>query len=904
MKDTMNVYLLTIIGLFWSAVVGYAQTNVLSHPVTLSPSELPMPFNTFIGQMEKRTGIRFFYHPDWTSYLVVERAYVDMPLRTVLDQVLEGSPITYTVFYDYGIILMKDPTDAIEREQLLNHAVAERKQVKQVTIGSPAEYRPNKLVTLRGSITDERFSSAVKKATVSVLNQDAGTTTNDQGYYELILPAGEYVVSFRHANYAEKIIDLRLFTTGRLNVELEEIAIVLEEVVVTEESLAAQSIGQLTLNVTELKRAPSFLGEVDIIRLVQTQAGVTTVGEVAAGFNVRGGGVDQNLVLYECIPVFNTSHAFGLFSAFNAEAVSGASFYKSGIPADYGGRVSSVLNVTAREGSAERWTGGGGIGLLSTTLHLEGPLKRDTTTLAASFRTTYSNWMLDLVNSSYASLENSSVNFYDGSLKLAHKFSSKSKLTFSGYLSQDKMRLTNDTLFQWNNFTSSVRWDKSVNEFLFYSVTVGAGRYSYTLYEPDPAQAFKLNYQITYPTLKIDFNHTRKRPRTFGVQATYYAFEPGTRTPTSEQSSVPPVIIAEERALEAAFYYSETFRWGERTFIDAGIRYAVYGRIGPGKEYIYQSDAPLEPRNIIDSVLYAGGELMKTYSGPEPRLSVRYMLNREASIKLGYHRLYQFIHLVSNTAAVTPVDVWQASNTFFRPQLANQLAAGYFRNLKDNTYELSGEVFYKHIENILEFKDGAKLILNDKLETALLSGTARAYGLELTGNKLRGRLQGGINYTYSRSLRQVSGTYANETINNGEWYPANFDQPHVGNVYWRYGISRRHFFTGAFTYRTGRPISLPEQVYYIDRIGISDFAERNTYRLPDYHRLDLAFVIEGNHKRKKLWEGTWLISAYNVYARENAYSVFFQQDESGILKPYQLSVIGTIIPTVTYNFKF
>ncbi len=899
----MKVFLLIIIGLIGKSSVVFAQQQILSQPITLSPAELPMPFKTFIERTERQTGIRFFYHPDWISFLKVERAYSDMPLRSVLDQLLEGSSITYAVFHNYGIILFKDQTFALEREQQLSRALIERKKVKQVTIGSPDDYRPYQQVTVRGRVNDERFSGVVRNATVSVMNREAGTTTNDQGYYELTLPTGEYLLQCQHASYAETIIDLRLYASGILNIEMEEMAIVLEEVVVTEESLASQNIGQLSLNVKDLKRAPTFLGEVDVIKFIQTQAGVTSVGEVAAGFNVRGGGVDQNLVLYDGVPVFNTAHAFGLFTAFNAETISGASFYKSGIPADFGGRVSSVLNVTAREGSAERWNGGGGIGLISTVMHVQGPLKRDTTSLAASFRTTYSNWMLDLVNSSYGSIENSSVNFYDGSLKLAHKFSARSKITFSGYLSQDKMRLTNDTLFQWNNFASSVRWDKTVNADLFYRVTVGVGQYAYTLNEPDPSQAFKLNYRITYPVLNIDFNHNRKRPQAFGLQITYYMLEPGNRMPTSEQSVIAPVTIDKEYALEAGLYYNETFKLGERTFIDAGLRYAIYARMGPGTEYIYRPDAPLEPRNIIDSVQFAPGELMKAYTGPEPRLSVRYMLNRDASVKLGYHRMFQFIHLISNTAAVTPVDVWQASNQFLRPQLANQLAAGYFRNLKNNTYELSAEVFYKHVDNILEFKDGAKLILNDKIETALLSGTGMAYGIELTANKLRGRLQGGVNYTYSRSLRQVAGTFENESINAGAWYPANFDQPHVANLFWRYGISRRHFFTGTFTYRTGRPISLPEQVYYIDRIAVADFPERNTYRLPDYHRLDLTFIIEGNHKRKKLLDGTWLISVYNVYARRNAYSVFFQQNEFGILQPYQLSVIGAIIPTVTYNFK-
>jgi hypothetical protein len=898
----MRPYAIAILFLIAGSVC--AQTSILSNPVTLSATEVPLAFSAFVERIEKQMGVRFFFHPDWISYLTVDRAYTNMPLREVLNQVLDGSGITYTQFHDYGIILIKDPTAAIERDQLLSRAIAERKRIQQVRIGNPADFRPDRPVTLTGVVTDEKSTSPVRNATILVVNGNEGVTTNDRGYYELTLPSGEYVLSYRHANFAEKIIDLQLFTGGRLDVELEEVAIMLEEVVVADQAIAEKNIGEQTLRIREMKRLPTFLGEVDLIKQVQTQAGVTTVGEVASGFNVRGGGVDQNLVLYDGVPVFNTAHAFGFFSAFNADALSQVSFYKSAIPAEFGGRASSVLNVSSKEGQTDRWSGGGGIGLISTNLHLNGPIKKDASSVMASFRTTYSDWMLDLVNSDYLSLQNSSVSFYDGSLKLTHKFSDRSRITLSAYASSDRMRLTNDTLFQWNNLATSIRWDKTGGENLYYSVTLGLGSYSYQVEEPDPFQAFNLSYRIVYPTLKVDFNHTRNRPKAFGLQAILYNFNPGTLEPASAESTIEHKDIDDEHAMEVALYYNESFRWGERIFLDAGLRYALYARLGPGKVYGYTPDQPLEPQHIIDSVFYESGEIMQAYSGPEPRLSLRYALNKNSSIKVGYNRVHQFIHLVSNTAAITPVDIWQSSNQFFRPQLADQVAAGYFRNLKENTYEVFGEVFYKHINNILEFKDGAQLILNDKLETDLLSGVSKAYGVELSANKLRGRLQGGINYTWSRSLRQVDGTFDSEQINRGTWYPSNFDQPHIVNVVWRYGISRRHFFSGTFNYHAGRPISLPAQIYTIDGTVVSNFPDRNTYRLPDYHRLDIALIIEGNHKRKKLWDGTWIASIYNVYSRKNAYSVFFEPDSNGILRPYQLSVIGAIIPTITYSFKF
>jgi hypothetical protein len=889
-----------VVGFTFSA---YGQQQ-LSQPVTLAPSEVPVSFVRFIKKVEQETGVRFFYETSWIEYLIINRAYAQLPLSKVLDQVLQGSDITYAPLSDYGIILIKDPTKEIERQRLLTKAVAEQKKIEQLLIGNPADYHPDKKLTLRGVVTDEKSSMPVKNATVTLLDTDKGTTTNDQGSYEFTLSPGSHLISFRHANYSEKIVDLQIFANGQLNMIMEEVPILLEEVVVTDQAIVSQSIGQATLRVSEMKRAPVFLGEVDVVKQVQTQAGVTTVGELAAGFNVRGGGTDQNLVLYDGLPIFNTSHALGFFSAFNADALSQVSFYKGGIPAEFGGRASSVLNVTSKEGDYTRWTGSGGIGFISTFLTLGGPIKKDTTSVIASVRATYSDWMLDMINSDYASLQNSSVKFYDGSFKLAHKFSTKSKIIFSGYASSDQLQLTNDTLFQWNNFAASVRLDKTVNDKLFYSITLGAGQYNYTLREPDTREAFNLTYGVFYPTLKADFNYNANNPIAFGLQATYYNFKPGTLKPTTDESVTTAVSIADENAVEAGLYFSESFKLGNRTNIEAGIRYALYARLGPGTVYHYQAGKSLEPQNITDSTVYSTGSVMKFYHGPEPRLAVRYSLNQVSSVKLGYNRLYQFIHLISNTAAITPVDVWQSSNNFFRPQLADQVSAGYFRNLKENTFEVYGELFYKHVANILDFKDGASLILNDKLETALLPGTAKSYGVELSATKNKGRLQAAVNYTFSRSFRQVNGAYDIEKINNGKFFPANFDQPHVVNLTWRYGISRRHFFSGNFTYHTGRPISLPAHIYYVDGIGISDFPERNTYRLPDYHRLDIAFIIEGNHKRKKLWDGTWVISAYNLYARKNAYSVFFQEDQWGILKPYQLSVVGSIIPTINYTFKF
>jgi hypothetical protein len=477
-------------------------------------------------------------------------------------------------------------------------------------------------------------------------------------------------------------------------------------------------------------------------------------------------------------------------------------------------------------------------------------------------------------------------------------------LILSGYTSHDEFSLATDTIFSWNNFAGSLRVDHTYNSKLFSTVALGAGAYSYQLTENDPANAFDLNYSISYPSLKIDFNYNGSHEFSFGLHNTYYNFNPGKLTPTTRESDARSISMGKEKSLETGLYVSDAFYWKENIFIELGMRYSIFNRFGPGTVYSYAQGAPIERRNIVDSVFYDSGEIIKTYHGIEPRASLRYTFNANSSVKLGYNRIFQYLHLITNTAAITPVDIWQSSNPYFKPQIADQISLGYYRNLHESMFETFVEVYYKHIENILDFKDGANLILNDKLETALLTGKGTSFGAEFSASKIKGRLQGAANYTFSRSQRQVNGISDREKINDGEVYSSNYDQPHVLNINWRYGISRRHFFSGNFTYHTGRPMSLPQSTYQIEGIPVSDFSTRNQYRLPDYHRLDIAFIIEGNHKRKKLWDGTWVISFYNVYGRKNAYSVFFKEDTRGFLKPYKLSVVGSVIPSLSYTFKF
>jgi hypothetical protein len=709
-------------------------------------------------------------------------------------------------------------------------------------------------------------------------------------------------------NYEERIIDLSIYRDGQLNMMLDESPRMLEEIVVMDKAakeVTTSKIGQTQFSMKEIKRQPAFLGEVDLIKQIQAQPGVTTAGEAASGFNVRGGGVDQNLILYDGMPVFNSSHVFGFFSTFNAEAIRDVTFYRGGIPAEFGGRVSSVLDITSREGNFEKWSGSGGVGMISSNLLLNGPIKKDKTSLSVSLRSTYSDWLINTVKSNYVNLQNSSVSFYDGSAKLTHKFNDRTKLTFSGYTSHDQFRLQGDSTYKWNNFLGSMRLDHAFSSKFTSTFTLGSGAYNYKVNDKNERTGFDLSYQITYPSLKADFQYqTGIHKIAFGFQSTYYSFNPGTLDPNSSNSNIVPIQMDKQNSLESAVYVGDGITFNEKIFLEGGVRFSVFNALGPANVNTYAPNAPLTPSSQIGVEKYGAGEVIKTYTGLEPRASFRYTLNPNSSIKVGYNRIYQYLHLVSNTTAITPVDIWQPSNSFFKPQVADQISIGYFRNFKEKMYEAFVEVYQKKINNILDFKDGANLILNDHLETDLLQGVGEAYGVETSIAKNLGRLTGSINYTYSRSLRTINGQFDSEKINKGNQYPSNFDQPHIVNLVWKYNISRRYYFTGNFTYHTGRPVTVPLAGFLVDNITVASFSERNQFRIPDYHRLDIAFILEGNHKRKKFWDGTWALSFYNVYARKNPYTVFFKDNGDGYLSPYQLSIVGTVLPSLSYSFKF
>ncbi|MBX2899750.1 MAG: TonB-dependent receptor [Cyclobacteriaceae bacterium] len=904
-KSKFLFILFFLIALVGSTTKTYSQ-DILAEKINRDQAGATL-INVLVD-ISKKHPARIYFMSEWLNEMVVDETMIDKSLEQVLEDFFYNKELDYVKLNVNTIIIFKNPERAKIKRAVLSEATRTKRTIHNVVVGS---VKPNQLKSgvfkIFGQVVDAKSQTILAGATIWVPELSKGVNSGIDGKFELELPAGQSLISINYASYEEKIFSLDVNGSGELKIELEETPRMLNEVVIVDKStkdILTTSIGKLSLSMREIKRAPTFLGEADIIRQIQILPGVTTVGEAASGFNVRGGSVDQNLILYEGMPVFNSSHLFGFFSAFNAEAVRDATFYKGGVPAEFGGRVSSVLDIQAREGGLDKWQMSGGIGLVSTNGMVSGPIKKDRTSVITSFRTTYSNWLLNTVKSNYLSVNQSKVNFYDGTVKVSHLIGPKTKLALSGYLSADKFRLRSDSTYSWNTGLMSLKISHAFNQALSSSIMLGYGNYNYIVSSLNTFDGFNLFYKINYPVVKATFNLKKgNHELNFGADGTYYAFQPGKLVPSSPQSSKIFKEIENQRSLEAAFFAGDQFSLSDRIHMETGIRFSTFMTFGEDSIYQYKAGEPREPGSILGVRYVAPGSIASSFHNLEPRLGIRFNVDEWTTLKLGYNRMSQYLHLVTNTTAITPIDIWQPSGPYFKPQVGNQVSIGFFKTSKNRTYEIATEAYWKVIQNIVEFKDGAKLILNDLIETDLLQGRGRMYGIETQLTKQKGTLTGSMSYSYSRSFRTVSNSQNLGAINDGIEYPSNFDQPHVVNVNWKYSFSKRHFFTGSFTYRTGRPITIPTYAFTVDNFTVTSFSARNQYKIPDYHRLDVAFVIEGNHKRKKLWDGTWTLSVYNLYGRKNPYSVFFNEVKSGILRPYQLAIIGVPLPSLSYTFK-
>lgn len=886
-------------------------------------------FSDFIASVETQTSYHFYFEASRFDSLDVTLNVQNQPLPVVLDSVFAGTVFRYAIDDNNRVFLTADKEIRTElpidffgaqsgRESVVDATMYDfmysSEQKKSLTaeerlyeIGPRSSRIRTARATLTGYVRNNITGEPVAGAAVYNETSKTGAVTDPFGYYSMTVPTGRSKLKITFVGMHEAKRNIMVYADGKLDVELKEYVTSLREVVVEADgasNISRTQMGLEKLDIKTMKQVPVAFGETDVLKVILTLPGVQSVGESSTGLNVRGGATDQNLTLFDDATIFNTAHLFGFFSAFNPDVVKEVELYKSGIPAEYGGRLSSILKVTSREGNKKKFGGSGGIGLITGRLTLEGPIKQGKSSFLIGGRSTYSDWLLKKIPND--NLKHSAGSFYDLNLHLNHEIDQKNAVDFTAYYSSDRFRLDNDTTYHYNNITGSLMWRHTFHEKLYSDFGLSYSYYGYDVAsDKNPVNAMELKYNIGQIKARGDLSYLLNDRNTvnFGASVIRYNLLPGSLKPTGSESLLVADEIQKEQALESALYVGDKFDVNPNLSLYAGLRYSFYNYLGAHDVYQYTAGLPREENTIIDTVHYGSGKFIRTYQGPEYRLSMRYKLSDNASVKLSYQRMRQYIHMLSNTTAISPTDIWKLSDPHIRPQLGDQISLGYYRNFKGNLIETSVEAYYKTMKDFLDYKGGAVLTMNHHIETDVLSTKGRAYGVEVMLKKVAGKLNGWVSYTYSRSLLQTKATETSESVNNGKEYPSNFDKPHNVTVISNYRFSRRFSVSLNFTYNTGRPITVPIAKYNLDGSMRLLYSDRNQYRIPDYYRADFAMNFEGNHKIKKLAHSSWSVSVYNLTGRRNAYSVFFRS-EDGVVKGYKMSIFGSPIPTITYNFKF
>jgi hypothetical protein len=760
--------------------------------------------------------------------------------------------------------------------------------------------------SLSGYLKDAKNGETLIGASLYIKEISNGTTSNEYGFYSITLPEGTYTLTFSYIGYKNTTKTITLSQNTKLDIELATDDVTLQEIVVTEvkedANIQAVEMSVNKIEMSTIKKMPALLGEVDVIRSIQLLPGVSTVGEGATGFNVRGGNVDQNLVLLDEAPVFNSSHLFGFFSVFNPDAVKDIKLVKGGIPAQYGGRLSSLLDVRLKEGNSKKFTGQGGIGLIFSRLTLETPIVKDKGSILIAARRSYIDVLAKPFLSS--SLSGSQFYFYDLTMKANYTISPKDKIFVSGFFGRDVFGA--GFRFNWGNATATVRWNHIFGNRLFLNTTAFYSNYDYLLGTAGTSErgdGFQWNSSIINYSFKPEFTYylSPKNTLTFGGQGTFYTFKPGTATVTVDNRSN-QVGLDNKFGLEMALYVANEQKVTDKLSLQYGLRYSFFNYLGDGFAYTF-GDAPAGVRRPLTAkTFYQNFESIENYGNFEPRFAANYVFNEQNSVKISYNRMAQYLHLISNTTAATPLDVWTPSTNNIKPQLADQIAVGYFRNFKDNMFEASIELYYKDLQNQIDYIDGADLFLNENIEGDLLSGKGRAYGAEFYVKKNKGKLTGWVSYTLSRTERQVTG------INRGDWFPTRFDKPHNLNVVAIYELSKSVSLSANFTLSSGTPATFPTDKIFIRDVGyVPNNADetRNSFRIPTYHRLDVSLTWD-RAKPNRRWQGSWVFGVYNLYNRRNPFSIYFRQNPDNLsqTQAIQFSVLGSFLPSVTYNFKF
>jgi hypothetical protein len=750
--------------------------------------------------------------------------------------------------------------------------------------------------TVDGIVRDTATGETLIGASVTFLERPgAGVTTNAYGFFSLSAPGGEYTLVVTYSGYLADTLPVRLVRDLSRPVSLRAGAGRLQEVVVNagrrNDNVVKPITGVQKLSTNEIRDVPVLFGEKDIMKTIQLLPGIMAAGDGNTGFYVRGGAADQNLILLDEATVYNPSHLLGFFSVFNSDAIKDVTIYKGGMPAEYGGRLSSVLDIKMNDGNNQRFGVSGGIGLIASHLNLEGPLKRRKGSIAVSARRTYADLFLKLSHDS--TTRQSSLYFYDLNVKANYAFDDRNTVYLSGYFGKDVLGLHDLFGINWGNATGTLRWNHIFNNRLFSNTSLIFSHYDYNIginsNNDDITIASTINDAHGKEDLQFYVNSGNRV--NFGIDVIHHTLSPGVIN-TNESSSFNSLDLSKKYSLESAAYVSHEWSPNDQWKINYGLRGTIFSVLGPGNFYTYDSAG-----NTIDTAAYRSGQIVKTYANLEPRFSASYRLSDPSSVKFSYTRNVQNLHLISNSTSSSPTDLWIPSSNNVKPEIADQVSFGYYHNFHNNGYEFSAEVYYKNLRNQIDYKNGAILVANENVESQLLFGKGRAYGLELYLKKKVGRMTGWVSYTLSRVEDKFTG------INNGAYFPANQDHTHDLSLVGIFKASKKWTFSSTFVYVTGNPITWPSGKYEISGQAVFLYTQRNGYRMPDYNRLDIGATLQA--KKTKKYESSWTFSVYNLYGRENPYTITFRTDPNDASKTQAVQTsLFRMVPSVTYNFKF
>ncbi|SNY99651.1 TonB-dependent Receptor Plug Domain [Flagellimonas pacifica] len=902
--------------------------------VKISISYTGSNIQSILHSIEESSNYRFYYLEEWLedNSETISVDFKDASLDEILNKTFENTPLNFYILNEKVILSQNNiiydelpqgyftgpVNDTIIKSEVVSESIytpvfynednsRESDEIKTVRIGKEKPGNVRKTFKLRGYVENSNNNSPIPNLTLIERTKGIGTVTDLNGNYEINLPPGINVLETVALGIEKQRKKVIIYNDGELNFNLVERIEQLEEVVVQgnqKKNVEEEIAGTNQIDSEESKDIPLVLGERNILSVATKLPGITNAGEGATGLNIRGGKTDQNLVLLDNAVVYNPTHFFGIFQALNPFVTKGVKIYKGNIPAEFGGRLSAVLDITTIDGNTEKFKGEGSIGPVTSNIALQIPIVKDTSSLVIGARGAYSDWVLRSLDNE--DLNNKEASFYDVVANYTHKLNENNSLKVTGHFSNDRFSITADSIHHYSNRSISLEWNHKFNEKNSGHFQLNNSQYKFDIgYDGPSNNDFELGYGIDETELKLKMNYVPDSLHfiDYGLSAKLYDVNPGYIEPKGSSSSIANVKIPKERALEGALFIGDNFKISDKFAINAGLRYSFFAVLGETIERNYQEGFPRNQDTFLGTTSYGKNDIVKTYGGPEIRASARYLFTPDFSIKASYNNMYQYIHTLSNTTTISPIDTWKLTDSNIRPQQAEQYSLGIFSNFEDDNYEISIEGYLKNSKNILDFKTGARILLNEQIETEVIQGDGRAYGLEFLLRKNKGRINGWLGYTYSRSELKFDGLFTEERINGGNYFPSNYDKPHDVSLVANYKFTRRYSASLNFSYQTGRPITYPIGQYSFNNSEYVFYSNRNEFRIPDYYRLDIGINIEGNHKIKKLAHSFWNISIYNVLGRANPYSVFFVS-EQGEVKAYKSSIFGVPIPSITYNFKF